>query len=227
MTVNFDAEQELVDNYDRMPRLFIPGYDASHAMAAALLIDTLPDDANILLIGAGGGAELIRFMDAAPDWQFVATDPSDAMLDRARAKVAGRADRARVTFTVSDAVVAPEGLFAAATAFLALQFVPDDGARLASYRAVHCRLRPGAPFLLINGAVEPGDFETGVRRYVAHARFLGTEDEWIDQALTMIRGGGVHFLSPQRERELLAEAGFGAVEQFYQGLWIHGLLVRA
>lgn len=227
MTVDFDAQQELVDNYDRMPRLFIPGYDASHAMAAALLLDSVAEDANVLLIGAGGGAELVRFLDAAPDWRFVATDPSAAMLDRARAKASAKQADDRVQFETCDALTAPHGPFDAATAFLALHFVPDDGARVDAYRAIRNRLSSGAPFLLVNGAVRDADFERGLHRYVAHANLMGAEKPWIDEMLTMMRGGAVHFIAPEREVELLCEAGFGEIEQFYQGLWIHGWSAHA
>lgn len=226
MTVDFDTHPDLVDNYDRMPRLFNPGYDASHAMAAALLIESMADDAQILLIGAGGGAELVRFIDSAPRWSFVATDPSAAMLDRARAKVSANYADDRVQFETCDALTAPSGPFDAATAFLALHFVPDDGARLECYRAIHTRLRGGAPFLLVNGAVGEADFERELRRYVAHARLMGAEQHWIDEAMVMMRGG-VHLVAPEREIELLREAGFGGIEQFYQGLWIHGWSAHA
>ena len=227
MTVDFGAERELVDNYDRMPRVFIPGYDASHAMVAALLLDTIGDRGRILLIGAGGGAELVRLIDTSPHWRFAATDPSTAMLDRARAKVEANGASDRVVFDVSDAESAPAGPFDAETALLAFHFVPDDGGRLASYRAVHARLTPGAPFLLINGASPPGEFDRDVRRYAEHARLMGAEAAWVDEMLAMMASGAVHPVAPEREVALLQAAGFGSVEQFYQGLWVRGWMARA
>ena len=225
-TVDFDAEPTLVDNYDRMPRLFIPAYDASHVMAAALLRDAIGTSGTILLIGAGGGAELVCFIDTSPDWRFVATDPSSAMLDRACDKVAAKNALDRVAFHTTDARSAPPGPFDAATAFLALHFVSDDGARLDTYRAVHERLTPGAPFLLINGTSTPQTFDVDLQRYIAHARLMGAEQHWLDEALAMLRTS-VHFLAPEREVALLGEAGFGRVEPFYQGLWFRGWMARA
>jgi tRNA (cmo5U34)-methyltransferase len=60
-TFDFDQNSTLTDNYDRGPRWFIPGYDASHAMAAVLLRDRIGEGGRILVIGAGGGIELSVF----------------------------------------------------------------------------------------------------------------------------------------------------------------------
>jgi SAM-dependent methyltransferase len=40
--------------------------------------------------------------------------------------------------------------FDAATAFLIMNFVPDDGRRLETLREIHARLKPGARFLMID-----------------------------------------------------------------------------
>jgi len=39
--IDFDRNPALSDNYERAPRWFVPGYDASHAMAAVLLRDRI------------------------------------------------------------------------------------------------------------------------------------------------------------------------------------------
>jgi hypothetical protein len=48
----------------------------------------------------------------------------------------------------------PEKFFDTATAFLCLNFVPDDGHRLGTLWEIHARLKPGAPFLMINGCTD-------------------------------------------------------------------------
>ena len=50
---DFDRNWALTDNYEQGPRWFIPGYDASHAMAAVLLRDRIGDRGRILVVGAG------------------------------------------------------------------------------------------------------------------------------------------------------------------------------
>jgi SAM-dependent methyltransferase len=151
---DFDQNPTLTNNYDRGPRWFIPGYDASHAMAAVLLCDRIGEIGKILVIGAGGGIELTAFAREASGWSFTGVDPSAEMLSRARQKIdeAGATDR--VSLVRGTAEDAPREAFDAATAFLALHFLPDDGARLRALREIHARLKHGAPFLMINGCTD-------------------------------------------------------------------------
>lgn len=82
--------------YGDGPHRFIPGFADLHRMTAILLAERIPDDARILVLGAGGGLELRALADAHPGWTFLAVDPAVAMLDEAR-RVLG-SDAARVTF---------------------------------------------------------------------------------------------------------------------------------
>jgi tRNA (cmo5U34)-methyltransferase len=72
---DFDRNPALSDNYERAPRWFVPGYDASHAMAAVLLRDRIGERGHILVLGAGGGVELSVFAQECQDWTFTAVDP--------------------------------------------------------------------------------------------------------------------------------------------------------
>ena len=55
---NYDDNPAVVEDFDRLPRMFIPGYDASHAMAAVLLQLSKGDTGDIFAIGASASAEL-------------------------------------------------------------------------------------------------------------------------------------------------------------------------
>lgn len=183
------------------------------------LLGEAGEGGDLLAIGAGGGGELARFVSALPGWRFTAVDPSAAMLERARERLDRDGAFNRLTSVQGTSHDAPAGPFDAATAFLALQFVADDGERLAQLRAIHARMRPGAPFMVINCATD--DFKRDQRRYADHARLRGAEDAMILEAISMQRTH-VHFLTPEREEALLAQAGFKQVEQFYQAFWIRG-----
>src|ERR1700730_15664509 len=81
---DFDRNWALTDNYEQGPRWFIPGYDASHAMAAVLLRDRIGDRGRILVIGAGGGVELSVFARECAGWPFTGIGPSGLVLRQAR-----------------------------------------------------------------------------------------------------------------------------------------------
>jgi tRNA (cmo5U34)-methyltransferase len=225
---DFDQNPTLTNNYDRGPRWFIPGYDASHAMAAVLLCDRIGEIGKILVIGAGGGIEVTAFAREASGWSFTGVDPSAEMLSRARQKIdeAGATDR--VSLVRGTAEDAPREAFDAATAFLVLHFLPDNGARLRALREIHARLKHGAPFLMINGCtdMESPRFAEDQRLYAAFARRNGAPAEIIDAAMRMQREN-VHLLPPEREEALLTEAGFRDLRLFYVGMWVYGWIASA
>jgi tRNA (cmo5U34)-methyltransferase len=227
-TFDFDQNPTLTDNYDRGPRWFIPGYEASHAMAAVLLRDRIGENGRILVVGAGGGIELSAFAREATGWTFTGVDPSAEMLSRAKQKVEEAGAEDRVSLIRGTVDEAPRDTFDAATAFLALHFVPDDGARLRALREIHSRLKPEAPFLMINGCadMESPSFAEVQRLYAAFGRRNGAPEEIIEAALRMQREN-VHLLPPEREEALLAEAGFRDTRLFYVGMWVFGWLATA
>jgi len=224
---DFDHNPAATENYERGPRWFVPGYDASHAMAAVLLHDRIGEQGHILLVGAGGGVELSVFARECPGWKFTAVDPSAEMLRQARAKLesAGAADR--VTWVKGEVEKSPNGPFDAATSFLALNFVDVDR-RLAILRDVHARLKQGGPFLIIDGCSDKSStrFDDDLRLYAAFALRSGAPAELVQRAVEMQRTG-LHGVMPDREEALLSEAGFVDTRLFYAGLSVFGWIARA
>ena len=66
---NFDDEEQ-VSKYVQGPPKFVPGYSTVHRMVHQLFCEVVNKDANILVLGAGGGLELKAFSDAASEWTF-------------------------------------------------------------------------------------------------------------------------------------------------------------
>jgi tRNA (cmo5U34)-methyltransferase len=197
-------------------------------MAAVLLRDRIGDRGRILVIGAGGGVELSVFARECAGWTFTGIDPSVEMLRQAKVKVETAGAANRVTWVQGTVENSPRELFDAATAFLMLAFVSDDGRRLRTLQEIHARLKSGAPFLMINGCADKNSasFEDHLRVYAAFARRNGAPADVIERAVQMQRND-LFFVPLQREEALLAEAGFGDVRLFYSGLWIYGWIASA
>lgn len=228
MNKAFFDDREAVAAYEQGPRWFVPAYEASHDMAAVLLQEFVPENGHILVVGAGGGIELAALAKAGPQWRFTGVDPAGPMLDMARGRLAALGMLDRVQLIQGFASDAPAGPFDAATCFLTLHFVPDDGTRLATLRDIHARLKPGAPFLLINGCLDKASprFARDMARYSAFARFKGAPEEMTRNAAVAV-ADQVHLLPAARDEALLGEAGFHSIEPFYRGLWVHGWLAHA
>ena len=123
------------DSYDDGIVRRVPGYLA--------LTELLPAAANLLVIGAGTGAELARLAALNPRWRFVAVDPSEAMLDQARRRLDAAA---RVTWFAGTADDLPpsDDRFDDAVSLLVSHFLPVTGEKERFFAAIAAWLKPGA-----------------------------------------------------------------------------------
>jgi tRNA (cmo5U34)-methyltransferase len=224
---DFDRNPLVTETYERGPRWFVPGYDASHAMAAVLLRDRLGEEGHILVVGAGGGVELSVFARECNGWKFTGVDPSAEMLRQARVKLEGLEAADRVTWVQGEVERSAKGPFDAATSFLALNFVDVDR-RLAILREIHSRLKPGALFLLIDGCSDRNSkrFDDDLRVYAAFARRNGAPTDVVERAVAMQRES-LYPVRPEHEEALLSEAGFVDARLFYAGFWVFGWIALA
>jgi tRNA (cmo5U34)-methyltransferase len=213
------ADPEKVAKYTTLgPPAFMPGHAGVLQMAGVLLAETVPTDGRILIVGAGGGLDTLALSKAGPDWTFVGVDPAPAMLDLARA-VVGPEVNARLELIEGVAADAPPGPFDAATLILVLGMIPDDGSKLSLLRDIHQRLKPGAPFILVDrcGERDGLGFERDVDRYIAYATASGVDPSTLTSARESQRANK-GLVPPQRNEALLIEAGFKTLEVFYVGM---------
>ncbi len=196
-------------------------------MSAVLLEERVPDDGTILVVGAGGGLEIGYFAGIAPAWRFVGVDPAAAMLELARA-VAGDIAGDRIHLIEGTVVDAPPGPFDAATCILVLGLVPDDGSKLALLEEVRRRLKPGAPFLLVDQCIDRTAPDVALRldRYAAYARRSGVDADTVASARQAV--AAMPTMAPAwRNAQLLDEAGFANSEVFYVGMAWRGWVAYA
>ena len=220
--VDFDGEgAPPADEYAQLARKFIPGYDGLYSLAQILLAEELPEQAEILVVGAGGGKELMTFGKAFPAARLTGVDPSEKMLVVAKNLMARAGFASRVTLHQGTVDQLEAGTFDAATAMLVMHFLPDDGAKLDFLKAIHSRLKPGAKFVLADGCFDKraADFPRNLARYQDHAKLNGVPEEILAEAVTMLTKY-VHFVPEEREVALLREAGFDHVNRFFHALWV-------
>jgi tRNA (cmo5U34)-methyltransferase len=213
------VEPERVRRYvDQGPSAFAPGHGGMLQMVAVLFAERVPDHGQVLVVGAGGGLETRYLASVEIGWRFVGIDPAAPMLDLARA-IAGAAagDRLRlIKGTVRDA---PAGLFDAATCILVMGLVPDDGSKLDLLREVRRRLKPAAPFILVDQCIDRSapDFQLRLERYAEYARRSGVDLGTVASAKAAVEA--LESMVPAwRNEQLLAEAGFRDSEVFYVGM---------
>lgn len=215
----------MVARYHEGPPKFVPGFADMHRMARVLLAERAPGDARVLVLGAGGGLELKVFADGQPGWTFDGVDPSRAMLDLARRTVDAHAGRVHLHEGYVDA--APAGPFDAAACLLTMHFMPP-AERLSALEAIHARLRPGSPFVVMHMSIE-GD-AGGRARWMARDEAFAVAGGVAPEMARQRREGiaaGLAVLAPNADEALLRQAGFRDIEVFYVGGVFRGWICGA
>jgi tRNA (cmo5U34)-methyltransferase len=226
-SLNFE-DPEFVRRYTEGPGQFVPGYTVMQRMAAQLIAERIGQSGSVLVLGAGGGLEIEHFARLQPGWTFLGVDPAEEMLASAKSRMRTAGLDARVEWVRGLIFQAPSGPFDAATALLTLHFVPDDGSKLDTLKALRARLRRGAPLIIVDLCIDKGsaNLHTELNRYRDFALASGAEPA--DVADTCARILDVmHPVKPERVVQLLAQSGFSDVELFYAGLSWRGSIARA
>ena len=177
----FDQQAE---GYDAQWEGMAPIRDGLYLLVESVF-DGLPEDARILCVGVGTGAELAHLARKYPRWRFTAVEPSGPMLEvcRRRAEREGFASRCTFHEGYLDSLPIDEGHHAA-TCFLVSQFILEREARSEFFRTIAERLRPGgllASSDLASGA-NPDDFETLLRAWLTVMAGPGVSAERVEGA---------------------------------------------
>lgn len=218
------GSETTAEKYLAGPVATVPGFEALHRMTVQLLSETLGPESKLLVLGCGGGLELRSFAQARPSWSFVGVDPFKPMLELAR-RTLGEALMPRVELVQAYIPESPAGPFDGATCLLTLHMIEDNGDKLRALQAIRARLRPGAPFVMAHLCIDKFAPEADhmVCRY---ARYEGLTEDQIQ-----VRKGFIlkllQCVAPERDEQLLREAGFTGIDLFYRGLSWSGWIAYA
>lgn len=216
---------EAIAGYADGPPRFVPGFDALHRMTAILLAENAPAAARVLVLGAGGGLELKALSLAQPGWSFVGVDPAEPMLDMASRTLGPLMDRVELVQGYIDD--APAGPFDAATCLLTLHFL-DAPERLRTVRALHARLKPGAPFVAAHSSFpqDTSSRPTWLARYAAYAVASGADPQHAAKGRDAV-DAHLSLLDPNEDERILRDAGFSDIAMFYAAFTWRGWIARA
>lgn len=217
---DFDTRPPMpVTEYEQTVNQVNVGYDLVLTITECFLRALRQPELDLLVVGAGGGAEVERFLPGNRGWRLTGVDPSRDMLALARAKVERLGLNERATLIQGHVKDLPaEARFGAATCLFVLHFLPDN-AKLALLQEIAARLRPDAPLLLVAGSRPDlgelsGDFLSAWQEYGA---LMGMPAERMAETIEGIVS------QPGRTTEedygrLLREAGFTRVARYFSVL---------
>ncbi len=211
--------------YDTRFAKLSPLRDALHLLVGAVFAN-LPEQARILCVGAGTGAELIYLAHKFPGWQFTAVEPSGPMLEVCRRKAAAAGIAGRCSFHEGYLNSLPMGEpFDAATSLLVSQFVLDREKRTGFFREIARHLKP-------DGILASADLASNRAAYPdllgVWLKLMKETDMTPEQVegLREVYGRDVGVLSLDETRAIIAEGGFEEPVQFLQTGLIHGWWAR-
>ncbi len=207
-----------VARYTEGPPRIVPGYDSMQRMCKLLLAEHVPENGNVLLLGAGGGLELKVFAEAHAKWSFHGVDPSNEMLQLAGQILGPFASRVTLKQgTIDDALIGP---FDGATCLLTMHFLPEEERRRTAAE-IRRRLRPGSPLVVSHFSIPESNKALWLRRYVAYITDSGVAPDRASAARKAI-DERLAILTPEQDEAILRDAGFENVVQFYAGFTFRG-----
>lgn len=217
------SDPQAVERYAAGPPRLVPGFADMQRMVRLLLAERVPDDAQLLILGAGGGLEIRAFAEAQPGWRFDGVDPSAEMLQLAERTLDDFLPRVRLhQGTIHDA---PPGPFDGATSLLTLHFIEAEERRR-TVEEVRRRLKPGAPFVVVHLSVPQDDRGWWLSRYIDFAASSGIERAQAERGAAAI-AANLPLLSPEEDEAILRAAGFSDVRLFYAAFTFRGWVAWA
>lgn len=217
----FDAAR--AGEYARQSRIALAGYDACHELSACMLSAALGKGkpARVLVVGAGGTAgEIIAAAALEPHWSFVAVDPSQPMLELARASItgAGLANRVETVLgALSDLDASPT--FDAAIMIGVLHHLPCDEAKHDILAQIAMRLIPGAPLVVAGNYRAYASQPLLMAAWANRWRMNGAGPDEIQSKMNKILHGAEPPVSEEAVFALLSEAGFEEPIRFFSSLF--------
>lgn len=209
--------------YDKQWAGMAPIREALYLLLDALFVG-LPDDARILCVGAGTGAEIAHLAERFPGWRFTALDPSGAMLEvcRQRAERGGFAHRCDYHEGYLETLAAGQA-YDGATCFLVSQFLTDVQARTGFFRQIAQRLKPGG--LLANADlasdIHSPAYEVLLPGWMTLMSSAGVDAQMMERARAAYARDVAVLPAPQ-VADIIQAGGFTAPTQFFQAGLMHG-----
>lgn len=229
MKEDLEFDMEMAREYDKGIRRAMPSYDALFRMVQSFLRANVEDGAKLLVIGAGGGNEIVTFGSVNPSWTFAGVDPSEPMLEVAlqKAKNEGLEERVSIHTGIIEDMDFTEQ-FDASTCLLVLHFVETIEEKRSLLKKVRENLKPGSPFVLVSMFGDQTQPEFDERMNLWKSIWLDLTDlepEDVDAMEESVRE--LSFIPASQIEELLEEAGFERISQFFSTTLFGGWICHA
>ncbi|WP_107839125.1 class I SAM-dependent methyltransferase [Metasolibacillus meyeri] len=221
--MNLNWHNNQVKTYDQQISKKIAGYNLLYDLTSHLLSIHIPPIQRMLIIGAGGGQELISFSSVLPNCHFTALDFSEPMLARAK-------ERTQQLNTPIDFVLANwmdyevTAQFDAASCLLVLNFIEGIEEKARFINKIYHSLKPGAVLFI---ATMMKDSEQCMKRQLAAWKNYMQQQEISSEHATKFAEtyqDAYQLLQEDELISLLTACGFTSVSHYFQSFLLAGYI---
>ncbi|UII56580.1 class I SAM-dependent methyltransferase [Cytobacillus spongiae] len=215
MSTNWDRKDAL--DYQQTIRYKIPGYDLIYEQMVAIIKATKkPED--ILVVGAGGGQELVTLSTVFPNVRYTALDPSIQMINLAKARLSNPS--LRINWYVTELREVTEQVnYDVITCHLMLHFLKEQKNFI---RDVSNRLKPGG-LCFISSIIAEEESQSTNRFWQQHLRNNRVPNEAIDQFQSSL-GKTTHPVSTELLHQWLKEEDFFQVIPYFKSYFVEAFV---
>lgn len=212
----------LAPSYDERNRPLARNSENLHFLINLILAD-LPEDARILCVGIGTGADILALATDHPGWSFVGVDPSEAMLAvcAERLEKAGLTDRCVLVHGYAQDVTGAAAFDAVVTLFVA-HFIPLEE-RPALYEDMNARLKPGGYLITaeICYDLNAPEFPSMLKNWQQVQKLMGATPESLSALEDTLRNR-LSVISPEETERLIRDSGLSLPVRYYQAFMLSG-----
>lgn len=201
----------------------LSGVQACIHLLTDAYLSPLPEEARILIAGAGTGAEARYLAPRHPGWRFTLVDPSGPMLAIARRHAEAEGFAERCSFHEAYVSDTPVEVHDGATSLLVSHFLTDASARQSYFADIAARLKPGARFINVDLSTDDhAPTFAGVMGLWMDIFRLGGQTE--ESRANYLKAYGKQFAAhgPEQVAQMIEAGGFTPPAPVFQAALIRG-----
>ncbi|SFL70113.1 tRNA (cmo5U34)-methyltransferase [Gracilibacillus orientalis] len=227
MTIsNLSWHNDTVKGYPSTIDRKVPGYQLLHELTSLLLKEKLSTQniTKVLIVGAGGGKELITLTELLPDnVQLTALDPSTKMLHIAKEVLKAKERKHSISFI--EGYLEEQDFnqpFDAIICMLTFQFIQGKESRIRFAQYLTQSLHPGAPCFLstmVDHDQHQNYFQTWRQQLIKHG---GTNTEAVQFQESI--GKRIFPIDEKELTNVLHQVSFTHISSYFQSLFFKGFV---